>query len=413
MRIPHVEPAGVLLLLPLSLAFAACGASEPSPSPGLERRDSAGVEIVEVLGTPTDTVWLEVPLLRIGSADPEGAQAETFALISDVVALPAGGTVVVDNRGGRVAAFDAGGPWLRDVGRRGEGPGEHMGPLHAAVRADTLFVWDALQRRMSRYGATSGSFLGATTLPEWSNGRSFNVVEEGYVVQVESGQLTDPAPARGAVVRVARDGRRADTLVGPYPVPEYGWTVTDPENGTGRMVNPPAFSVYPPWTVSKALLLWMDPLRATVEVRDMDSGRIVRSVRLPRSAAPPTAEDRQAWFRSLQDGLGLSDEAMAAVRDETTFAEVRPPVADLRADDPGRMWIADHDPAGGPLNQVAATWTVVDLVAERVTVVRFPRGFQLKRVREDRAVGITTLPTGAEVVDVFRVPDLHAIAASP
>lgn len=54
----------------------------------------------------------------------------------------------------------------------------------------------------------------------------------------------------------------------------------------------------------------------------------------------------------------------------------------------------------------------MDLGAERVTVVRFPRGFQLKRIRQDRAVGITTLPTGVQVVDVFRLPDLHATADS-
>lgn len=228
------------------ILLAGCGFTD-APTDLLERADSAGIEVVRLNRAPADTAHLDVPAIRIGATGLSGAEHEVFEWISDLAPFPDGRLAVVDNRGGRIAVFDSMGAWLHDIGRRGDGPGEHRAPIHASTRGDTLFVYDALQRRLSRYTA-AGAFLGSIVLAQRSSALPFAAVGDGYILEVESGQLMDPEPARGALVRVDLGGEGADTLVGPYPVPETGWEITDEATGMGRMVNPPALAVYPPWT---------------------------------------------------------------------------------------------------------------------------------------------------------------------
>ena len=383
------------------LLLAGCGTEERSLQV-MERSDSAGIEVVQVLRVPMDTVHVLEPLVRIGSTGLGGSEHDVFQLISDLVLLPRGRVTVVDNLAARVAVFDSMGVWLFDIGREGQGPGEHRAPIYADVRGDTLFVLDALQRRLSRYSA-EGSFLDASQALGFSSFHPFAAVAGGYVGAVESGQHMDPAPARGALVRLERDGESADTLIGPYSVPEQGWVITDQETGMGHMVNPPVFAIYPPWTVNGGDLIWVDPLLADIEVRDIETGEPERIVRLPYAAVPPTASDREAYFRRLQAEFGFSDDVIALERANATFAEYRPPVADVLVDEKGRLWVARQDPTARGRDYVGGGWDVIDLDGDRSSHVRFPDGFRLVRVQGLRAYGITTLPNDVQVVDVFRI----------
>jgi hypothetical protein len=383
----------------------ACGAADRNGTALIERMDSAGIEVIRVLRPPVEDVRLAEPLFRIGSEDMDGSEHLTFQLISDVVVLPSGRVVVVDNRGARVSAFDDSGQWLFDVGRRGQGPGEFTGPLYASVLADTLYVWDALQRRISRFSSDE-QFYDAQVLADWTAGLRFAAVQAGYIREVEWGQLIDPAPARGALVRVDRSGASVDTLVSPYPVPERGWVVRDPATGVGHMVNPPAFEIYPPWTVLERELVRLDPGAATVEFRDIETGALKRTVRLPYAASEPTAEDREVFFRGIQEEFGIPDAAMVDVRTSTVFAERRPPVSGLVLDDYGRIWVAPHAPGRRSQDYVGSEWDVIDLEGATVVRARFPDGFRLMSIANGRAYGITTLAYGIHVVDVFDLLDL-------
>jgi hypothetical protein len=381
--------------------LSGCGFSD-QPADLLLRSDSAGVDVVIVLRAPADTVHLAAPAVRIGSTGIGGPEHEVFQLISDLALLPDGRVAIVDNRGARVAVFDSTGEWLYDIGGRGKGPGEYTSPILASMWGDTLFVWDALQRRLSHYSA-AGVFLGSTVMPQRSSALPYATIADGYVMEVESGQLMDPAPARGALVRTLRDGSVVDTLVGPYPVPEYGWVITNQETGMGHMVNPPALEVYPSWTVGDGLLVWLDPISAAVEVRNLNTRRVERIVRLPYQAAPPTASVRDAYFRGLQAEFGIPDEVIARERTGTRFVELRPPVARVLVDDMGRVWVAEHDPSAFSRNYIGSRWDSIDVAQEQSSQFQFPHGYELKAVRGGRAYGITTLENGVHVADIFQL----------
>lgn len=391
-------------LLVLSALIAACRSPDEGASPFLEQEDSAGTQVVRVLRGPADTVRLNMPAVRIGSVGVGGDEHEVFDLLTDLVLLPGGRIAVVDNRGARVALFDSTGEWLYDIGGRGKGPGEYTAPIYASTRGDTLFLWDALQRRLSRYTA-EGTVLGSTSLPKRASAHPFAAVAGGYVHEVESGQLMDPAPARGALIRTGRDGESVDTLVGPYLVPEVGWVVTDEESGSGHMTNPPALGISPPWTTTDRHLVWLDPTRAEVEIRGLADGGLERLIRLPYAAAPPSDRDRNMYFQGLQAQFGFPDDMIARERERTEFVERRPPVAGVLADERGRVWVAAHDPGAQGRDYIGSGWDVIDVDQEAGMRVELPADFELRIVRGRRVYGITTLESGVHVVDVFRFRD--------
>lgn len=388
-------------LAALPLALAGCAFTD-APAPLLERSDSAGVEVIRLTAPPADTLRLGSPEVRIGSTGLEGSEREIFQLLTDLALLPEGQVAVVDNRGARVALFDSTGAWVRDFGRSGEGPGEYTAPLALSARADTLFVWDPLQRRMSRFTA-AGVFVGSDPLPHWSGGHRFAAVDDGWLLETEWGQLMDPAPAAGAVVRTGRDGTARDTVLGPYRVPEVGWVVTG-EDGTGHMKNPPAFEVGSPWAVDpEGGIARLDPGSARVELRSLSAGALELVVALPYAAAPPTPKERDAFFSAIQDLYGLPDEVMARERESTEFAALRPPVAGLVLDGGSRLWVGRHDPAARRIRYVGSGWDVIDVDEGTAWHVLFPDGFELRAVQGSRAFGFMTLESGVQVVDIFRV----------
>jgi hypothetical protein len=391
--------------LPLAVIASICAGCEsagPAGSAEVIRTDSAGIEIIQVrsLGDRVDV--LSAADVRIGS-EAEGAgdsDHTAFGLISDVLSLGSGSIVVVDNRNVRVAVFDSSGAWLRDIGRRGSGPGEYTSPIYGSVHADTLFLWDQLQRRMTTY-LEDGTFIESVNIARWTGASRFVAVDDGFIRGIERGQLNDPAPAEGAIVLVDREGAILDTLAGPYAVPEYGWD-TDPQTGWGAMVNPPALAIAPPWSANGETFVQLDPIAGVVAYPGR-SGTVSRQLRLPVESKTTTAEDRDAFGRGLQAEFGIPDEALAAELEATEFARVRPALAGLLLDDQNRVWVAEHDPGARASAYVGSLWNVHDPGTDSTARVQFPTHFDLRAVRGGRAYGVTTLDSGVHVVDVFVV----------
>jgi hypothetical protein len=388
---PACAPLGLIVLL------TACG--DASDRRAFQVADSAGVTIARNLGPATDTLRLAEPTVRIGVVD--GAPEYLFEWVSDVQPLPRGEVVVVDNRGGRVALFDGDGRWVRDIGRRGGGPGEYRTPISVWLAGDELLLWDIVPRRLSRY-SLAGDFVDSETLAWKRNAAPLRALGGSWVDEREWGQQLEPGPAGGALVRVSRAGQVMDTLVGPYPVPRIGWEILDEATGHGRMVNPPAFSAHPVWAVDGDRLLWSPGGQGRVELRDPD-GRLTRVIRLDRGDRMVMDADREAHLAGIRARFGLPAAAAAQLRETTVFAEHRPAITALLTDDQGRLWVADHDPAALS-REPAPEWDVLSPEGRLERRVAFPRGFHLTRVSAGRAYGIATIEGDVHVVHVFALP---------
>jgi hypothetical protein len=392
-----IERRSAAIALGLLVLQTAC-AESPEPR-GFAVSDSAGVLFVHNHTPAGDTIRFGEPVVRIGAVD--GAPEYLFEWLSDVQPLPDGGVVVVDNRGGRVALFDEGGRWSRDIARRGDGPGEYRTPLHVWLADGELWLWDHVPRRLSRYTA-AGEFLGARTLSWKQTAVPPRSVDGGWLDEREWGQQMEPGPAGGALVRVSDAGEVMDTLIGPYPVPRVGWEISDAATGHGHMVDPPTFSAYPVWASDGENLLWSSGAEARVEVREL-RGRLTRVILLDREAPRVTDSDIETYIRGMQERFGIPDAELANVREHTVFAEHRPSITGLLVDDRGWIWVSDHDPAAFG-TEPAPHWDLCDADGRIQRRVEFPRGFQLKRVQGGRAYGVSVIDEGVHVVDVFTLP---------
>jgi hypothetical protein len=108
-------------------------------------RDSADINIVENAPLP-DTMsqwWLDPqPVLRIGGDESSAAQY-LFQRISGATQLASGELLVLDAGVPVVRIFDSTGIYVRDLVRKGGGPGElyYMASLHR-TRADSIYVYN-------------------------------------------------------------------------------------------------------------------------------------------------------------------------------------------------------------------------------------------------------------------------------
>jgi hypothetical protein len=377
----------------------ACAGERSGDGAILQRTDSAGIDVVTVESVPVEAPIQANRSVRIGSEGAAGDEHLVFEYVSDVMPLKDGAVAVIDNRGSRVGVFSASGEWSFDIGRRGSGPGEFTGPIYGSTRADTLFVWDQLERRMSLFLA-DGTFVESQPIPSWTSAQQFVAVDSGYVREVEWGQMHDPAPARGAIVLVDRLGVAKDTLGGPYPVPEYGFSI-DEATGIGTMVNPPALTIAPPWSLHEDALFLLYPDTAFVVASTISEKSVRQVVWLPYRSEPTNAADRDAYVRGLQAEFGFPDEERESVLRATEFARARPPLAGLLVDDEGRVWLSEHDPSRRAARYVASRWIVLDVQRNAIDAVHFPEQFRLMSVAHNRAYGLTTLDSGVHVVDIF------------
>jgi hypothetical protein len=375
-------------------ALLGCSGDAPRGA-AFEVSDSSGVVIARNHRPPADTIRLVEPRVEIGMV--EGPAEYLFELISDVQPLPGGSVVVVDNRGARVALYGADGRWVRDVGGRGDGPGEYRTPLRAWLEEGELHVHDVVPRRLLRF-TPGGEFRGGEPAVVGFRGVPAPLRGEGsgWVDEREWGHAPQPGPAMGALVRVSDAGEVTDTLVGPYPIPRIGWE-TD-ATGMGRMVNPPVFSPAPQWTMGEELLFWSPGDVPRIEAR-LGDGSLSRIISLPGADAPVDAADRHTWREAVHARYGVP---LAALEGED-FAPRRPAVTGLLADDRGRLWVAAHD-AGVLRGEPGRSWTVLDGEGRQQRQVEFPAGFRLLRVAGGRAYGVASGEAGVETVAIFDLP---------
>lgn len=129
-------------------------AGEATPAPAV-------LDPPQFIASTGDTVAMQEEL-RIGRLD--GPDEYTFAGIVWAVPTPEGGVILYDletddpyGTNGRVRQYDAAGRFVRRIGRRGEGPGEHGPfPMATLLRNGDLLLADQGLARFTRYDSAGG-----------------------------------------------------------------------------------------------------------------------------------------------------------------------------------------------------------------------------------------------------------------
>src|SRR5687767_6023462 len=95
-------------------------------------------------------------VFAVGRAD--GAAHETFGIVSGVAFDASDNLYVLDRQAAHVLVYDRTGRFIRQIGSKGEGPGELMAPLQMTVGADGTVIISDLGRRGYSLFRPDGTF---------------------------------------------------------------------------------------------------------------------------------------------------------------------------------------------------------------------------------------------------------------
>lgn len=390
---------------PVVRALVALAAGTGACSPGVDARrlpeavhaDSAGVEIVlnafAATTVPVFATLDTVPGLRLGAL--EGRPEEQFGRVVGVAPLVDGGVAVLDGQAAEVRLFDADGAYRTSFGSRGDGPGEFQSPIELALLpGDTLAVYDAVPRRITRFG--SDGALGRITTLEGTRGRitaaSFlsdgRLVGQSIWLHPDGGPLPGPEPTfvrDTAVLTLFTSDGAVDDTVDVVPGREAVVKIETSEASISVLKRSSAFARTHVFTAHPDGIWSSSNDRFELRLREPESGRLVRIVRAPGLEMP------------VSDGLAdtIRDRALeeAETADERSLMEtwyglsprpdMRPAYDRIVVDDRAQLWVRAWSAP-----DLATRWWVFARGGDLLGSVDVPTGMTITAVRCGSAWGV-------------------------
>lgn len=389
------------------LMLVACGgeAGGPGPSADAFARWEAGE-----------------PDVRIGSVAGE----IVLGRVLDGAIGPDGGVYVLDGQEAAVRVFDETGRPLRTVGRKGAGPGEFATPRRMGFLGDTLWVWDASQRRVTLF--ESGETLLATVPVPTAESLAEDVAQ-GFgglashgkaLISTRSLSPILPSTDRFPLLVMDRDGgigtdtiaaldqRHASAVFialtggGTWSPSGSNRSLPSPDQIRSIEVASQPFSDISVWDVTSAgeSVVMVDRNAADVPgdhaytfTRVRLTGDTTFSVRRPyQPIAIPAAVTDSIVARYTR----TFDEAV--IRDVLFLPPFYPPVDAVVAGRDGTIWLGREAVAGASTQR----WEVFDDAGEPLAGLDLPAGLTVHDAAADAIWGVVT--DDLDVPYVVRIP---------
>jgi 6-bladed beta-propeller len=357
----------------------------------------------------------------------EGQPWEVFSSIAGVAFDGSGNLYVLDRDNSRVVVFGPDGKHLRDVGSKGEGPGEFVLPMGIAVLSDDrLAVFDMGNRAVSLFD-TKGAYQ-AIVRPDPSFGQTQQAIvagpDGGFLVagsQISAGrggppEIRDSIP----VLRVAPDGKTTLVLKEASPKPVMNVS-GDAGRQMVRVSPPPTFSPSVSWTplsdgriaasaggTYQISLYTLDGNKSAVLRRPVPQRKVTdRDKDLAKKQRRATMESGTGSIRvtnvngrqSMSAGGSLPPQEIERALAGMTFAETVPVIRALRGDRDGRLWVQRD---GGPGNEDYP----IDIVSAAGNYLGTIKGMRLPDAfgPDGRYAMIESDDLGVQSVVVWRIP---------
>lgn len=403
---------GALSLIP-TICLAAC-ADTGGTARATVSRDSAGVRIVHSsapsLGAEAWTVS-EEPIFRVGAAD--GADDYWFGALMGMARLSDGTVVAADMHRSRLAFYDRDGRFVRAVGRKGQGPGEHQQimQLHH-LPGDSLLVEDF--NGFAQLFDLRGRFVRRISLASEGEGmaimrarRLIGPFGDGTFAATSGGFAIGPGgpPDSMPIFRVAANGTVEDSIL-TYP--------------TGMRMGPRGpvqvvFAAREQFAAAAGGLYRAYPSRYRIEIHDRD-GRLSRVVTREWAPSPISEEELRAYRESYigmqgEDGREVPQQLRAQrerILEESPVADHHPPFLRMLVDRGGNVWLQERElahqlPPGSfqPTVNATSRWNVFNAEGEWLTDVTLPANFRVFEIGEDYLLGLSRDEQEVEQVRVY------------
>ena len=353
-------------------------------------RDSLGVMIVESTGRDRP---LEKTPVRFGMLTHPNRSLD-FVPWGIATDPDAGFVYVADQSEPAVVVFDTLGGFVRELGRRGEGPGEFMEPTAVAVdNHGIVSVLDARRGVASRW-SQSGRLIGESRLPAPYWGPGF-AVADGWLALVTS---TTDGTTREQFLQVHREGE-SDTV---QVVTQELRTLETP---CGWATASPILAPNPVWANRGTTVYFADGLGYRIDVHR--SGGPLSSFRRALGPVNVGEEEAQEFLETIpgpyqammrQCGIGAGE-----VLGSVGWAAEVSPIVGIAVDLAGRLWVSRRVSSLVP--------SVVDLLAptgEYVGSLELP-AVPIAFVSESRFVAVSLNPfTGDLTAGLYNLGEARA-----
>lgn len=331
------------------------------------------------------------PIVHIGGADV--AEHQQFVRVSTTLRRNDGSILIVDNGGlargmGAIRISRPDGAMLWEAGRRGEGPGEFAVISWSTMVKDTLLLYDAQQRRITRIGGDGKlvrtESLASLNMPgalvgRFSNGSWFF-----------RGQTLNPVP-----------GGWRDTVT--YSAMPAGGTSLVPlakrlaydMRGTSAAAQAVVFGRSIIYVIGADRLYFGDGGEPEVSVVSQD-GKALPPIRWQEERVKVTDVDRQREATARQaERAALGNPAPIPVLE---FAEYFPAYSRLRIDKDRNLWVERFPRPGEP-----STWMIFDSTGRQLASVTLPERFRLLEAGHDYVLGVWLDPDDVQCVRMYKL----------
>ena len=370
--------SSITLLLPL---LSACAESRNSSVVATWQVDTAAV-------------------LAIGAV--EGNPVYQLYRVRGIVELPDGGIAIANNGSSEIRLYDPNGRFVRALGRDGSGPGEFAGLANLVARGDTLYAYDLMYGRLTRF-LSSGTYLDdrslrcdATMLPPHFLG----LLRDGAVAAWTHVYPSSDGFGRASVVQllIDQDGT-ADTL-GSFPGNENVIQRRDLGGGVGTTTSwfwsfyrrflgvAGGDRIYAAPTDSAIIYVW-DGSGAPLDALQWDD-------------MPRPLDDAVATALFQQETANLEpaerDKEREAFR-EAARPEAAPVFSHLVLGPGGELWVHRFDQPGGEVSD----WLVFDADGSLRAHARIPRERVIRAIGRERVYTLERDEYDVEYVRGYRL----------
>lgn len=392
------------------------------------------------------------PVFTVGT--DEGEDWELLSGVRSVAFDHADNLYVLDAGNFRVLVFDHRGAFVRQIGRKGEGPGELSAPTAIAITRDAKLAVADMGRRGYSLFERDGTFVRTVTSPEdrgfvmgsagqsaiqadpagWLIARSMPRLDVGG-----SGQARGPRGGAPIYRQPLEDNAETTTLF-EFPMPEP--RVQDASGGGQRrmriaVMSAPTFSPPMLWGVLAAggvAVVHDDDYR--IQLTDAQ-GNVSTVIQRPITARQVTKQDQdQARERMRRqaasgeggiritnvngvasfssggagggDATGAAREAMRAQMENMEFAETMPVISGMRTDVTGRIWVQRENGdlfAPGPIDLIGPAGQYIGTITGQPLPDAVSRRGLAAYIERDEEYGI-------ERVAVKRLPAAWGVSAT-
>ena len=406
-------PRRTVFAFALPFLLAACG-KEAAQHSNAVVRDSAGIAIVEnpTAGSAPEVVVDSLPVLTIG-ASSKGPDYD-FGEVRAAARFRSGQIAVADGKTSVIRIYDSAGSYLRQVGRKGQGPGEfqEIGLLWTTPE-DSLLVYDLVSRRLSTFDP-SGAFAHQADLAKQGFLQPMGRLDNGVIVAIGFNFVQESFPSGNATSRppqpvllIPADSTPTDTL-GSFPgIEMYAVNVT-----FGGRTFPNPMTVQFGHLTSVAgrggSIYVGDNARYEIAVYSRDK-KLVRLIRATAPEVPVTQPMRDAQqARNLEQVAANQERIPAPLRDQVEgwiktarYSERLPPYQQLRLDPDGNLWVQHYGMPDGPQHH-----TVFDSTGAVRARLVLPAGMELLELGSDYILGKGEDADGLPYVRLYRSPKL-------